>query len=167
MPTIRQAVVNLMALFAVTALALAHAQSAAPAQTRPAMTQFAQGTFTVKLVPLAFEGQAEGTKLGRLSIDKDFAGDLLATSRGQMLSAGTDVKGSAGYVAIERVDGALGGRKGSFVLQHSGTLNRGTPGLSVTVVPDSGTAELTGLIGELKIIIAEGQHRYEFSYTLP
>ena len=79
----------------------------------------------------------------------------------------TDTKGSAGYVAIERVDGILNGREGSFVLQHTGSMNRGTPSLSVTVVPDSGTGGLVGLAGEFKIIIAEGQHSYEFDYTLP
>lgn len=130
------------------------------------MTEIAKGTFTVKLAPLAFEGQAQGSKLGRMSIDKQITGDLTASTAGQMLSAMTDTKGSAGYVAIERVDGTLNGRKGAFVLQHSGTMNRGVPGLSVTVVPDSGTEELAGLRGEFKIILAEGQHSYEFAYSL-
>jgi hypothetical protein len=84
-----------------------------------------------------------------------------------MLSAGTEVQGSAGYVAIERVEGTLQGRAGGFTLQHTGTMDRGVPSLSVTVVPDSGTGELRGLSGALKIILAEGEHRYEFSYTLP
>ncbi|MDM0114850.1 DUF3224 domain-containing protein [Variovorax sp. J22R133] len=130
------------------------------------MTNIAKGTFEVKVLPLAFEGQAEGSKLGRMSIDKTFSGDLIATTRGQMLSAGTDVKGSAGYVAMEQVEGTLNGRSGAFVLQHSGTMNKGSPSLSVTVVPDSGTGELVGLAGELKIIVAEGKHSYEFSYVL-
>jgi hypothetical protein len=94
-------------------------------------------------------------------------GDFVATTTGQMLSAMTEVEGSAGYVAIERVDGVLDGRKGIFVLQHSGSMNRGAASLSVTVVPDSGTGELAGLAGEFRIIIAEGRHSYEFSYTLP
>jgi hypothetical protein len=102
-----------------------------------------------------------------MSIDKSISGDLVATTTGQMLSAMTEIKGSAGYVAIERVDGVLDGRKGTFVLQHSGTMNRGAPGLSVMVVPDSGTGELAGLAGEFKILIAEGRHSYEFSYSLP
>ena len=131
------------------------------------MTHQAKGTFDVKLEPLAFEGQPDDSKLGRMSIDKHISGDLVATTRGQMLSAMTDTKGSAGYVAIERVDGILNGREGSFVLQHTGSMNRGTPSLSVTVVPDSGTGGLVGLAGEFKIIIAEGQHSYEFDYTLP
>jgi hypothetical protein len=84
-----------------------------------------------------------------------------------MLSAMTNVEGSAGYVAIERVEGSLHGKKGSFVLHHSGTMNRGAPLLLVTVVPDSGTDELVGLVGEFKIIIANSKHSYEFSYSLP
>lgn len=131
------------------------------------MTQLAKGSFTVKLLPLPFDGQPEGSKLGRMSIDKQITGDLVATTRGQMLSAMTDTKGSAGYVAIERVEGSLHGKAGSFVLQHTGTMNRGVPGLSVTVVPDSATGELVGLQGDFKIVIAEGRHSYEFVYTLP
>lgn len=131
------------------------------------MKSVARGSFTVALVPLPFDGQVEGAKLGRMSINKRITGDLDATTAGQMLSALTDTKGSAGYVAIERVVGTLHGRKGSFVLQHSGTMNRGVPGQSVTVVPDSGTGELAGLQGEFKIIIAEGKHSYEFAYVLP
>ena len=131
------------------------------------MNSVAIGKFTVKLAPLPFDGQPGNTKLGRMSIDKQITGDLVATTSGQMLSAMTDTKGSAGYVAIERVQGTLQDRKGSFVLQHTGTMNRGVPGLAVTVVPDSGTAELVGLAGEFKIIIADGEHSYEFAYSLP
>jgi len=131
------------------------------------MSDLARGTFTVKLLPLAFEGQPEGSRLGRMSIDKAIEGDLVATTRGQMLSAFGEVAGSAGYVALERVEGSLRGRAGSFVLQHTGTMNRGVPGLRVSVVPDSGTGALAGLSGEFRIIIADGQHRYEFDYSLP
>jgi hypothetical protein len=127
----------------------------------------AKGTFVVKVLPLTFEGQTDGTKLGRMSIDKEISGDLIATTKGQMLSAGTDVKGSAGYVAIEHVEGTLNGRKGSFVLQHTGTMNKGAPSLSITVVPDSGTGDLVGLSGDLQIIHAEGKHSYVFEYSLP
>ena len=88
-------------------------------------------------------------------------------SKGQMLSAQTETEGSAGYVAIERVTGTLQGRNGTFVLQHSGTMTRGVPQLTVTVVPDSGTDQLMGLSGNMKIDISEGQHFYEFEYTLP
>jgi hypothetical protein len=131
------------------------------------MHQIAKGEFVVNLQPLTFEGQAAGSKLGRMSIDKTVAGDLVATTKGQMLSAMTEVKGSAGYVALEQVEGVLNGRRGSFVLQHSGTMAQGTPSLSVTVVPDSGTGELVGLAGTFNIIIADGKHSYEFDYTLP
>ena len=102
-----------------------------------------------------------------MSIDKTISGDLVATTKGQMLSAMTEVKGSAGYVAIERVEGALKGKTGTFVLQHTGTMNQGSPSLLVTVVPDSGTGKLVGLAGQFKIINAAGKHSYEFNYTLP
>jgi hypothetical protein len=131
------------------------------------MAAHASGTFEVKLVPQPPEDKAEGSTLARMSIDKQFHGDLDATSKGQMLTAGTDVKGSAGYVAIERITGTLEGRSGSFVFQHSGTLTRGAPQQSITVVPDSGTGQLVGLAGQMTINIAEGKHSYEFEYTLP
>ena len=130
------------------------------------MTSTAKGTFDVSLKPLPADSAAD-EKLGRMSIDKQFAGDLVATSRGEMLTATTGVQGSAGYVAIEKVVGTLDGRKGSFVLQHTGTMNRGAPHLTVTVVPDSGTDELTGLDGTLKIEIVDGKHFYELHYSLP
>jgi hypothetical protein len=132
------------------------------------MTTHASGTFEVKLNPQKADNkEAESANLGRMSIDKQFQGDLEAASKGEMLAAVTDVKGSAGYVAIERVSGTLNGRKGTFVLQHSGTMTRGVPQLSVTVVPDSGTAQLEGLEGQMSIKIADGKHSYEFDYTLP
>jgi hypothetical protein len=127
----------------------------------------AKGEFTVKLLPLTLEGQPEGAKLARMSINKTIAGDLVAVTTGQMLSAMTSVKDSAGYVAIERVEGTLHGKNGTFVLQHSGTMNRGASSLLVTVVPDSGTDELVGLAGDFKIIVANGKHSYEFAYSLP
>ncbi len=124
----------------------------------------ASGTFEVKLTPL--DADAGGVP-GRMSIDKQFHGDLQGTSRGQMLAAMTGVEGSAGYVAIEQVTGTLAGRSGTFVLQHSGIMNRGSPSLTITVVPDSGTGELAGLAGTMTIEIAGGQHSYELEYTLP
>lgn len=126
----------------------------------------ARGTFEVTLNPLTTYDQAEGHLLGRMSIDKQFRGDLEASSRGEMLSAGTAVKGSAGYVAIERVSGTLHGRDGTFVLQHSATMARGVPQLSIAVVPDSGTDGLAGLTGRMTIAIADGVHSYEFEYTI-
>jgi hypothetical protein len=131
-----------------------------------ASSKRAQGPFEVKLAPLATYENADGSPLGRMSLDKQFRGDLEATSKGEMLSAGGQVKGSAGYVAIERVHGSLHGRRGSFILQHSGRMNRGAPELTITVVPDSGTDELTGLAGTMAIIIEGGKHAYDFQYTL-
>jgi hypothetical protein len=101
-----------------------------------------------------------------MTLDKQYHGALEAVSRGQMLSAFTSVKGSAGYVAIEKVSGTLDGRSGTFVLQHSATMNRGVPDLSIVVVPDSGTDQLTGLTGRMVINIADGKHLYEFEYTI-
>jgi hypothetical protein len=130
------------------------------------MMNRASGPFEVKLTPQAPEDMTQDASLGRMFIDKQFHGDLEATSKGQMLSAGTAVKGSAGYVAIEVVSGTLNGRSGTFVLQHSGAMNRGVPQLSVTVVPDSGTGQLAGLTGKMAIIIADGKHSYDFEYTI-
>ncbi len=125
------------------------------------------GKFEVKLGPLDAYGEGtEGNTLGRMSIDKTFNGDLEATSKGEMLTAMTSVKSSAGYVAIEQVSGTLAGRKGSFVLQHSGTMNRGSDRLALEVVPDSGTGELVGLAGKMTIKIEDGQHFYGFEFEL-
>ncbi|MFI5057740.1 MAG: DUF3224 domain-containing protein [Candidatus Acidiferrales bacterium] len=131
------------------------------------MATHASGPFEVKIVPQAPEDKVGDPTVGRMSIDKQFHGDLEATSKGQMLTAMTEVKGSAGYVAIERVAGTLQGRKGTFALQHSGTMTRGAPQLSITVVPDSGTGQLVGLAGKMAINIADGKHSYDFEYTLP
>lgn len=131
------------------------------------MSKHANGTFEVKLTPQTPAADVALAFLGKMSIDKQFRGDLEASSKGEMLAARTDVEGSAGYVAMEQVKGTLHGRNGSFVLQHSGTMNRGTPQLSVSVVPDSGTEELTGLSGTMTIDIADGKHSYTFDYTLP
>ena len=130
------------------------------------MTMHARGRFEVKLTPQAAGAETEDSTLGRLVIDKQFHGDLQATSRGQMLTAMTQVEGSAGYVAIERVTGTLHGRTGSFALQHRATMTRGRPELAISVVPDSGSGELVGLAGQMAIIIADGKHSYEFEYTL-
>ena len=133
------------------------------------MSLRAQGPFDVKLAPqaLAVDDTAEGAALARMSIDKRFHGDLDAVSKGEMLSAmSPSVKGSAGYVAVEKVSGTLGGRKGTFVLQQNATMTRGEPYLNVIVVPDSGTGELEGLVGTMKIVIAPGgAHSYELEYS--
>jgi hypothetical protein len=127
----------------------------------------AKGPFEVKIAPIQAYNTDPASKMGRMSIDKTFRGDLEATSKGEMVSAMGEVKGSAGYVAIERVTGSLAGRSGSFTLQHTGTMDRGTPSLSVTVVPDSGTGTLAGVKGKMNIIIESGKHSYEFDYELP
>ena len=126
----------------------------------------AKGTFEVRVVPLAADEGTDTGGFGRLSIDKTFSGDLTGTSKGQMVGAFTAVEGSAGYVALERVTGTLNGRKGSFILQHSGSMSKGTQNIVVTVVPDSGTEELTGLAGTMQIIIEGKKHSYLFEYTL-
>jgi hypothetical protein len=133
-------------------------------QKEPAMSH-AIGTFEVKLAPQTDE--KSDAALGRMTIDKQFHGDLEGTSKGQMLTGMTEVKGSAGYVAIEKVSGTLKGRTGTFILQHTGTMNRGVPQLTITVVPDSGTGQLAGLTGNFTVKIDEGKHSYEFEYTLP
>src|SRR5271165_5349391 len=156
-----------LTLFGVAALA----QTQSPATSTPGkdsvVTTHAIGTFEVKVLPYTEDKYDEGTTLGRYSLDKQYHGDLEAISKGEMLTAGTSVKGSAGYVAIERVSGTLNGRKGAFVLQHTGTMNRSTPSMTISVVPDSGTEQLTGLTGTMTIIIDGTKHSYEFDYTIP
>lgn len=127
----------------------------------------ASGPFEVKLAPMAADERPGAAFLGRLSIDKTFSGALQATSVGQMLAAQTGTTGSAGYVALEQVTGTLDGRAGSFILQHFGLADRGATQLTVSVVPDSGTGELTGLTGTMQIVIEAGKHSYSFDYSLP
>ncbi len=130
------------------------------------MPHHASGSFDVKLAPLIGEPGSDPVP-GRMSIHKQFHGELEATSQGQMLMVGTEVKGSAGYVAMEKVSGTLQGRQGTFALQHSGTMKRGDAALSCTVVPDSGWGGLAGIDGKLQIDIVDKQHHYTFDYTLP
>jgi len=130
------------------------------------MSAHAAGPFDVKVTPQ--DDKSEDPLLGRMTIDKQYHGDLDATGKGQMLTAGSAAKGSGAYVAIEKVSGALQGRRGTFVLQHTGTMTQGAPQLIITVVPDSGTGQLTGISGKMAIKIAEGgKHSYDFEYTLP
>lgn len=133
--------------------------------TESQLRQRASGPFEVTLAPLASAWAGDAAPLARMSIEKQFTGELSATSHGEMLSASGSVKGSAGYVAMENVTGTLHGRAGSFVLQHSATMNRGVPSLSITVVPDSGTGELAGLTGSMQIIIDNKRHSYIFDYS--
>jgi len=127
----------------------------------------ATGSFDVRLTPDDAPDVAPGSTLAGLTLDKVFRGDLEGSSAGRMLSAGTDVRGSAGYVAIERVVGTLSGKSGTFVLQHNGVMTRGAGQLTIAVVPDSGTGDLIGLAGTMSIDITDGKHLYEFEYTLP
>ena len=126
------------------------------------MKSRATGTFEVKMTP-----QDSTTGIGRFVLDKIFHGDLEAVSQGEMLSIGTATAGSAGYVALEVVTGKLSGRSGAFALQHSGIMNRGAPSLSLQVIPDSGTLELTGLVGTMAIDRSDGNHQYVLEYELP
>jgi len=127
----------------------------------------ASGHFDVTLQPQPGSAPMQGITLGRALIDKQYHGDLQARAQGQMLSAMTATPGSSGYVAIEQVSGSLQGREGGFALQHHGLMDRGTPQLTVTVVPDSGSGALAGIAGRLNIRIAEGRHFYDFDYSLP
>jgi len=140
----------------------------AQSQEKSPMTQHATGPFDVKIAPQQADNDIEkAANLARMTIDKQFHGDLEATSKGEMLGTQSEGKGSGGYVALERVTGTLKGKKGGFVLQHSTTMKRGVPNQSIFVVPDSGTGELTGISGKMNIIIAPGaKHSYEFDYTL-
>ena len=126
------------------------------------MTNHATGTFEVKLTPQ----ETEDKSLGRMTIEKQWLGDLTGTSKGQMLTGGDPQTGSAGYVAIEKFSGTADGRKGTLILQHSATMIRGKGELTITVVPDSGTGELQGITGELTIRIEGGKHFYDFEYSL-
>ena len=145
----------------------AHSPQSNPTQKKAAMPSHANGTFEVTVKPQPTDDKTEGSTLGRMSLDKQFHGDLEGISKGEMLTAGTPVKGSGAYVAIEMVSGTLRGRSGTFVLQHSGTMTHGVPQLTITVVPDSGTGQLVGLAGRMDIKISEGKHSYDFEYTLP
>jgi hypothetical protein len=147
------------------------AQTAPKSTTPPkkaVMSLHATGPFEVKIDPQPPDEKGGGPAIGRMFLDKQFHGDLEATSKGTMLAAGTGAKNSSGgYVALEIVTGSLKGRTGTFVLQHSATMNHGVPQLSITVVPDSATGQLTGLAGKMNITIANGKHSYDFEYTLP
>lgn len=141
-------------------------QASTPMTATASASTTIRGAFDVKMTPQT--ATHESAAIGRMSLDKVFHGDLEATSVGEMLAVRTDVAESAGYVAIERVTGTLGGRKGTFALQHSGLMNKGARDLTITVIPDSATGELAGLSGRMDIDIQPGgKHFYEFTYTLP
>jgi hypothetical protein len=156
------AVVSLCLIFVATI----PAQTSSPNQKEALMSTHATGPFDVKVTPQ--DDKSDDPLLGRMSLDKQYHGDLEATGKGQMLTAGSAVKGSGAYVAIEKVTGTLHGRAGSFVLQHTGTMTQDVPQLTIIVVPDSGTGQLAGIAGKMTInIAAGGKHSYDFEYTLP
>lgn len=161
------AVASVCCVFLIALLPIyAQGQASVPAEKGAPVMIHVSGPFDVKVV--AQEDTSAEPLLGRMTLDKQYHGDLEATGKGQMLTAGTEVKGSGAYVAIERVEGKLKGRTGSFVLQHSGTMTHGVPQLSINVVPDSGTGALQGIAGKMTInIAADGKHSYDFEYTLP
>jgi len=154
---------SLAAALLLAAAAPARAQTPSTAHAREhAVTQHASGTFDVNLAPQPTDAPG----ISRMSLDKQFHGDLEATSKGEMLANGS-ASGSGVYVAMEVVTGTLHGRSGSFALHHTGIMTRGTPQLTIAVVPDSGTGDLVGLNGTMGITIADGKHSYEFEYTIP
>lgn len=158
-------VLTTAALAAVVGIALATGGDASEGGTT--MTETARGSFDVTVEPVHQEKLADGNGVGRFSLVKQYHGDLEAAGKGEMLTGETPVEGAAAYVAIEHVDGTLGGRRGTFLLQHQGTMAHGEQHLAITVVPESGTGELAGLEGTLEITIAEdGKHFYELEYTL-
>lgn len=152
-------------IFCSTILAAAFAQTKSMPMKETAVTLHVSGPFDVKTTPQ--DDKSPDPLLGRFLLDKQYRGDLEATGAGQMLTAGTQVKGSGAYVAIEKVSGTLKGRKGSFVLQHMGTMTQNLPQLTIAIVPDSGTDELKGISGKMVINIAAGKHSYDLQYTLP
>jgi Protein of unknown function (DUF3224) len=148
-------VIAVMLVLCAAGTAAAQRDAAAPAHAR--------GAFDVKLVP-----QSTDPVLGRMTADKQYHGDLDGTGKGEMLTGMTAVKDSAVYVAVERVTGTLNGRRGSFILSHIGTMNRGAQDLKISIVPDSGTDQLTGITGRMSITIdKDGKHFYELEYSLP
>ncbi len=151
---------------------IAHSQTQTPIKKKDhkekVVTKLAKGTFEVKMTPQAAEENIGDPTIGRIAMTKQFSGDLEGTGKGQMLGSQSEVvQGSGGYVAMERVTGTLNGRKGSFILQHIGTMQGGNFELNVSVVPDSGSGELTGISGKFKIIIEGSKHFYEFDYSSP
>lgn len=143
----------------------AAAQKTTRSHKEATVTQTASGPFDVKVTQQ--DDNSDDPLLNRMVLDKQYHGDLDAIGKGQMLTAGTAVKGSGAYVAIEKVSGELKGQKGTFILQHMGTMNQNKPELTIIVVPDSGTGELAGLRGKMKINIApDGKHSYELEYKL-
>jgi len=158
------------ALMASMVATAAHAleQAAIPPSGVRVMTGQATGTFEVKVKPLPEDVKVQGVAVGRMSIDKVWSGDIVGTSKGEMMTTGGEVKGSGGYVAVEVMDVSLKGRRGTFTLMHHATMkNNADFRMNIVVVPDSGTGDLAGLAGKLEIIIEGAKHSYRLDYTLP
>jgi Protein of unknown function (DUF3224) len=136
-------------------------------QSARAAVMVAKGTFEVQIAPMPVDAYTDAATLGRMTIDKQFSGDVVGIGKGQMLTGMGSAKGSAAYSAIERFTGTVAGKRGSFVMQHTGIMTRGEQSLVITIVPDSGTDDLLGITGTIKIIIEGKQHSYELEYTLP
>ena len=143
-----------------------HTRTLDSVKPSPLFSQLAQGKFEITATRQPPYDSVDGVVLARTSFVKTFHGDLQANGTVEMLSAGTPTQGSAAYVALERVNGWLGGRQGSFVLTHLGVMTRGEATLNLAVVPDSGTSGLTGLVGQMAIEIRDGVHFYSFEYAL-
>lgn len=172
--TLKAIMLRASLLSAAILLCAAEAHSAQPFQLQPLqqketpVSHHAEGPFDVKMVPLSTDEVTSGTGMARFSVVKQYHGALDATVKGEMLSYGNPASGEAGYVALEEVTGTLDGRKGTFAMQHWGTMHAGSFELRVEVVPGSGTGELAGIAGTLTITIAAGgKHSYALDYTLP
>ncbi|MGK5045361.1 DUF3224 domain-containing protein [Janthinobacterium sp. GB4P2] len=154
-------------MLAACCLSVAPAGATSSAEGDHRMHAHATGSFSISMTPATAPQRAGRTSLGRVLLDKVYAGDLVATATGQMLNGVTDTQGAAGYVAMEAITGVLQGREGSFVAQHAGTMADGRQELSIFIVPHSGTGQLTGISGTLAIRIVNGQHFYDIDYSLP
>jgi hypothetical protein len=167
MPNLRHIAVVVACLSLTFILSLASQTTPqSPTPKEASMSHHATGPFDVKVTPQ--DDKSDDPLLGRMLLDKQYHGDLEAAGKGQMLTAGSSVRGSGAYVAIEKVTGTLEGRSGTFVLQHTGTMTQNAPELNIAVVPDSGTGQLAGIAGKMTIIIATGgKHSYNLEYTLP
>jgi len=164
----------IVSLTALALLAAGVAPSVAPMSpastfhlTEPTMTLHARGTFEVQISPLPADDYADAASMGRMQLDKQFSGDITGTGKGQMLTGMGSVQGSAAYSAIERVSGTVSGKSGNFMLQHTGIMHAGKQELTITIVPASGTDELTGIAGTFVLTIEGKVHRYDLAYTLP
>jgi hypothetical protein len=155
------------AIVSLTPVAGAQTTVAKPGSKGKAMTQRAAGTFEVKMQPLPDDEKVPGVKVVRLAWEKQWQGDLEATSKGEMMATNAGDKGSGAYVAVEQVTGRLQGRAGSFTAVHKGTMEGGAFELQIDVVPGSATGQLTGLSGRIRITIADGKHSYDIDYALP